>query len=33
MAVNEEDNNGVYMSLISSILSYWFGRSNELEKK
>ena len=33
MAIEEEDNNGIYMSLISSILSYWFGRSNELEKK
>ena len=33
LALKEEDNNGLYMSLISSILSFWMGRQAELEKK
>ena len=32
IALKEEDN-GLYMSLISSILSFWMGRQAELEKK
>ena len=33
IAVGEQDNNGIYMSLMSSILSFWMGRQSELEKK
>jgi len=33
IALKEEDDNGLYMSLISSILSFWMGRQAELEKK
>ena len=33
IAIKEENDNGLYMSLISSILSFWMGRQAELEKK
>ena len=34
IALKEKNSDtGLEMSLISSILSYWFGRSNELGKK
>ena len=33
IAIKEPEDTGLYMSLISSILSYWFGRSNELNHK
>ena len=33
IALKEENDNGLYMSLISSILSFWMGRQAELEKK
>ena len=33
ITLKEEDNNGIYMSLMSSILSFWMGRQAELEKK
>tara|TARA_R110000822_G_scaffold41598_1_gene113227 strand:+ start:440 stop:778 length:339 start_codon:yes stop_codon:yes gene_type:complete len=34
IAVKDDDSDtSLEMSLISSILSYWFGRSNELDKK
>ena len=33
IATQDGDNNGIYMSLMSSILSFWMGRQAELEKK
>jgi len=33
IGIKEPEDTGLYMSLISSILSYWFGRSNELNQK
>jgi len=28
IAIKEEDNNGIYMSLMSSVLSFWMGRQH-----
>ena len=33
MIAIEDEDNGLYMSLMSSILSFWMGRQAELEKK
>ena len=28
IAIKEDDNNGIYMSLMSSVLSFWMGRQH-----
>ena len=33
LAIKETGETGIYMSMISSILSFWMGRQSELEKK
>jgi hypothetical protein len=33
VAMKENEDSGLYMSLITSILSFWMGRQAELEKK
>ena len=33
VGVKEKEDTGLYMSLITSILSFWMGRQSELEKK
>jgi len=33
IALKEDDNNGIYMSLMSSILSFWMGKQSELTQK
>ena len=33
VAMKEPESSGLYMSLITSILSFWMGRQAELEKK
>ena len=33
IALKEDGENSLYLSLISSILSFWMGRQAELEKK
>ena len=33
LATKDSDETGIYMSLVSSILSFWMGRQSELEKK
>ena len=33
LVVKEADEAGIYMSMISSILSFWMGKQSELEKK
>jgi hypothetical protein len=33
MLATGDDDGGIYMSMISSILAFWMGKSNDFEKK